>query len=78
MLPNVAMTSRKGLILRWSIALQASGGTILGAPKLEEPAGAYRAPQSSTSKTTEEGVTRKSVPAGILQSRLNDSEVAGR
>lgn len=46
--------------------LQASGGLILGAPRLEEPAGAYRSPQSSTYGVDEAG-GKRSTPAGILQ-----------
>jgi len=45
---------------------QASGGLILGAPKLDQPAGAYRSPQSSTYGVDDVGGKRSS-PAGILQ-----------
>lgn len=45
---------------------QASGGLILGAPKLDEPAGAYRSPQSSTYGVDDVG-SKRSTPAGILQ-----------
>jgi hypothetical protein len=48
------------------INTQASGGLILGAPKLDEPAGAYRSPQSSTYGVDETG-GKRSTPAGILQ-----------
>ncbi|XP_024359587.1 uncharacterized protein [Physcomitrium patens] len=45
---------------------QASGGLILGAPRLDEPAGAYRSPQGSTYGVDETG-GKRSTPAGILQ-----------
>ncbi|KAG0563559.1 hypothetical protein M758_8G039900 [Ceratodon purpureus] len=48
------------------INTQASGGLILGAPKLDEPAGAYRSPQSSTYGVDEAG-GKRSTPAGMLQ-----------
>jgi len=56
---NTMMESGKG-------NSQASGGLMLGAPKLEEPAGAYRSPQSSTYKADDVG-GKRSTPAGILQ-----------
>ncbi|MCO5584570.1 hypothetical protein L7F22_038500 [Adiantum nelumboides] len=46
---------------------QASGGTILGAPRFEEPGGAYRSPQSQTEKSFD----KRSTPAGVLQNRPN-------
>jgi hypothetical protein len=48
------------------INTQASGGLILGAPRLDEPAGAYRSPQSSTYGVDEAG-GKRSTPARILQ-----------
>jgi len=48
------------------INTQASGGLILGAPRLDEPAGAYRSPQSSTYGVDKAG-GKRSTPAGILQ-----------
>jgi len=48
------------------INTQASGGLILGAPRLDEPSGAYRSPQSSTYSVDEAG-GKRSTPAGILQ-----------
>lgn len=56
---NTMMESGKG-------NAQASGGLMLGAPKLEEPAGAYRSPQSSTYGVDDVG-SKRSTPAGILQ-----------
>lgn len=46
---------------------QASGGTIIGAPKLEKPGGAYRSPQSDTLVIGQDVDSKKSSPAGILQ-----------
>lgn len=48
--------------------LQASGGTILGVPRLEVPGGAYRSPQSGTYSLEEAG-SKKSTPAGLLQGK---------
>lgn len=48
--------------------LQASGGTILGVPRLDVPGGAYRSPQSGTYSLEEAG-SKKSTPAGLLQGK---------